>query len=100
MDGREIARRGIRLTATVRVRGPDPRGDIAASSAFFAVADAGPESITEISASALRLPLGSGAGHGAAAEPSARDADAEHEYLLAPLALFVPFFAPREDVKP
>lgn len=97
MDGREIARRGIRLTATVRVRGPDPRGDIAASSAFFAVADAGAESITEISASALRLPLGSGAGHGAAAEPNARDADAEHEYLLAPLALFVPFFAPRGD---
>lgn len=95
MDGREIARRGIRLTATVRVRGPDPRGDIAASSAFFAVSDSGPESITELSASALRLPLGSGAGPGATAEPSARDADAEHEYLLAPLALFVPFFGPR-----
>ena len=95
MDGREIARRGIRLTATVRVRGPDPRGDIAASSAFFAVSDSGSESITELSASALRLPLGSGAGPGATAEPSARDADAENEYLLAPLALFVPFFGPR-----
>ena len=30
-----MARRAIGLTATVRVRGPDPRGDIAADAAFF-----------------------------------------------------------------
>ena len=41
-DGRARDRSAcIRLTATVRVRGPDPRGDIAASSAFFAVSGFG-----------------------------------------------------------
>ena len=56
------------------------------------------ESITEISASALRLPPGSGR-PGVAAEPSARDAT-EHEYLRAPRPLRALFRPPRRRERP
>ena len=94
-----MARRAIGLTATVRVRGPDPRGDIAADAAFF---DHKPSSsnddddgsgsidgapVVAISATALKLPR-------PASRPPGDDpltTTDERTRFIAPLALFLPF---------
>ena len=54
-----IAERAVGLTATVRVRGPDPRGDVVADAAFFAhhrPDDDHLPPVVAISATALRIP--------------------------------------------
>jgi hypothetical protein len=96
----EVARRAIGLTATVRVRGPDPRGDIAADAAFFdhgrpssnddddasGSIDGAP--VVAISATALKLPR-------PASRPppgdDPRTTTDERTRFIAPLALFLPF---------
>ena len=95
----EVARRAIGLTATVRVRGPDPRGDIAADAAFF---DHKPSSsnddddgsgsidgapVVAISATALKLPRPASRPPG----DDPRTTTDERTRFIAPLALFLPF---------
>lgn len=95
----EVARRAIGLTATVRVRGPDPRGDIAADAAFF---DHKPSSsnddddgsgsidgapVVAISATALKLPRPASRSPG---DDPLTTTD-ERTRFIAPLALFLPF---------
>ena len=94
-----MARRAIGLTATVRVRGPDPRGDIAADAAFF---DHKPSSsnddddgsgsidgapVVAISATALKLPRPASRPPG----DDPRTTTDERTRFIAPLALFLPF---------
>ena len=94
-----MARRAIGLTATVRVRGPDPRGDIAADAAFF---DHRPSSsnddddgsgsidgapVVAISATALKLPRPASRPPG----DDPRTTTDERTRFIAPLALFLPF---------
>ena len=94
-----MARRAIGLTATVRVRGPDPRGDIAADAAFF---DHRPSSsndddddsgsidgapVVAISATALKLPRPASRPPG----DDPRTTTDERQRFIAPLALFLPF---------
>ena len=96
----EVARRAIGLTATVRVRGPDPRGDIATDAAFF---DHKPSSsnddddddsgsidgapVVAISATALKLPRPASRPPG----DDPRTTTDERTRFIAPLALFLPF---------
>lgn len=95
----EVARRAIGLTATVRVRGPDPRGDIATDAAFFdhgrpssnddddddsGSIDGAP--VVAISATALKLPRPASRPPGD--DPRTTD---ERTRFIAPLALFLPF---------
>ena len=70
MEGSALASRAVQLTATVRVRGPDPDGAIASRAVF--AADAG-DATTALSSSGTRVAPG---------------------YFVAPLALFAPFLAP------
>ena len=97
-----IAERAVGLTATVRVRGPDPRDDVAADAAFFTHqrpdddllpgADGAP--VVAISATALRIPTrASTRQHG---RPAAGD---DRERFIAPLAPFLPFLAARDDAR-
>ena len=95
----EVARRAIGLTATVRVRGPDPRGDIAADAAFFdhkpsssnddddgsGAIDGAP--VVAISATALKLPRPASRPPG----DDPRTTTDERTRFIAPLALFLPF---------
>ncbi len=95
-----IAERAVGLTATVRVRGPDPRGDVAADAAFFAhhrldddhlpAADGAP--VVAISATALRIPTRASTRWDE--RPAAGD---DRERFIAPLAPFLPFLAPRHE---
>ena len=94
-----MARRAIGLTATVRVRGPDPRGDIATDAAFFdhrpsssnddddgnSVSDGAP--VVAISATALKLPRPASRPPG----DDPRTTMEERTRFIAPLALFLPF---------
>ena len=94
-----MARRAIGLTATVRVRGPDPRGDIAADAAFFdhgrpssndddddsGSIDVAP--VVAISATALKLPRPASRPPG----DDPRTKTDERTRFIAPLALFLPF---------
>jgi peroxisomal leader peptide-processing protease len=94
-----VARRAIGLTATVRVRGPDPRGDIAADAAFFdhgrpssndddddsGSIDGAP--VVAISATALKLPRPASRPPG----DDPRTTTDERTRFIAPLALFLPF---------
>ena len=96
----EVARRAIGLTATVRVRGPDPRGDIATDAAFFdhgrpssnddddddsGSIDGAP--VVAISATALKLPRPASRPPG----DDPRTTTDERTRFIAPLALFLPF---------
>ena len=96
----EVARRAIALTATVRVRGPDPRGDIATDAAFFdhgrpssnddddddsGSIDGAP--VVAISATALKLPRPASRPPG----DDPRTTTDERTRFIAPLALFLPF---------
>ena len=96
----EAARRAIGLTATVRVRGPDPRGDIATDAAFFdhgrpssnddddddsGSIDGAP--VVAISATALKLPRPASRPPG----DDPRTTTDERTRFIAPLALFLPF---------
>ena len=89
-----IAERAVGLTATVRVRGPDPRGDVAADAAFFAhhrPDDDHLPPVVAISATALRIPTRASTrwdGRSAAGD--------DRERFIAPLAPFLPFLAPRD----
>ena len=95
-----IAERAVGLTATVRVRGPDPRGDVAADAAFFAHhrpdddrlpgADGAP--IVAISATALRIPT-----RASTRRDGPPAADDDRERFIAPLAPFLPFLAARDE---
>ena len=97
-----IAERAVGLTATVRVRGPDPRGDVAADAAFFTHhrpdddslpgADGAP--IVAISATALRIPTRASTRRDG--RPAAGD---DRERFIAPLAPFLPFLAARDDAR-
>ena len=95
----EVARRAIGLTATVRVRGPDPRGDIAADAAFFDHRPSGSNDddddsgsidgapVVAISATALKLPRPASRSPG---DDPLTTTD-ERTRFIAPLALFLPF---------
>ena len=97
-----IAERAVGLTATVRVRGPDPRGDVAADAAFFTHhrpdddslpgADGAP--VVAISATALRIPTRASTRQDG--RPAAGD---DRERFIAPLAPFLPFLAARDDAR-
>ena len=91
-----IAERAVGLTATVRVRGPDPRGDVAADAAFFTHhlpgADGAP--VVAISATALRIPTRASTRRDG--PPAAND---DRERFIAPLAPFLPFLAARDEAR-
>ena len=90
-----IAERAVGLTATVRVRGPDPRGDVAADAAFFAhhrPDDDHLPPVVAISATALRIPTRASTRWDG--RPAAGD---DRERFIAPLAPFLPFLAPRDE---
>lgn len=97
-----IAERAVGLTATVRVRGPDPRGDVAADAAFFTHhrpdddllpgADGAP--VVAISATALRIPTRASTRQDG--RPAAGD---DRKRFIAPLAPFLPFLAARDDAR-
>ena len=82
-----IAERAVGLTATVRVRGPDPRGDVTADAAFFAhhrPDDDHLPPVVAISATALRIPTRASTRWDG--RPAAGD---DRERFIAPLAPFL-----------
>lgn len=108
MDGPEVARVARALTATVRVRGPDPRHEISRRASFFlsssSSSSTSPAShhgtaatpITSLSATALRLPSSSPTSTAAPPISSFSSASSPSfpvvfEHLIAPLSVFLPF---------
>jgi len=112
-DGPTLARRAAAMTATVRVRGFDPRGDIARAASYF-VCSSAPTSgsgegsvpmVTSLSATALRLPPPPSPDHVLGVRPpvaastssafsvssARRSSTMGYEHLIAPLSLFLPF---------
>ena len=97
MNGPELTAVVARLTATVRVRGPDPSGHVARAASFYvqsqspSQSDASSETVlTALSATATRL--GSYDDRFRPREEEEEEEE-EEEDLVAPLSVFLPFLA-------